>query len=127
MAENTVLINERTQGVIADAVEIATTRAERRRGLLGRDRLEPSAALMLTPCKAVHTAFMRFSIDVLFVDRKGHAVKIVRNLVPWRIAAAGKAHAVIELAAGSLPEVSIGDRVFLSPRYGETPRRAHHA
>lgn len=110
------LINQRTGAPIATEVERAATRASRRRGLLGRDGLAASHALMLEPCPAVHTAFMRFAIDVVFLDRQGYAVKIVRNLVPWRIAIARRAHAVVELAAGSLEDVdlSVGDRLFLS-------------
>jgi uncharacterized membrane protein (UPF0127 family) len=71
---------------------------------------------MLEPCPAVHTAFMRFAIDVVFLDREGYAVKIVRNLVPWRIAVAPRAHAVVEMAAGTLEhlDLSVGDRLFLS-------------
>ena len=78
------LINERTRAPIATEVELASTRATRRRGLLGRDSLSPSSALMLTPCVAVHTAFMRFAIDVMFLDIDGHAVKLVSDVAPWR-------------------------------------------
>jgi uncharacterized protein len=109
------LINERTRGAIATAVELAATRTSRRRGLLGRDRLDPSAAMVLTPCLAVHTAFMRFPIDIVFLDRKGYAVKLVNDVRPWRMAAAARAHTVIELAAGSLRRhaVELGDRLYL--------------
>jgi uncharacterized membrane protein (UPF0127 family) len=107
-----VLVNERTGTPIATAVEHAATRRSRRRGLLGRDRLAPDAALVLEPCAAVHTAFMRFAIDVIFIDRAGYAVKIVREVAPWRIAAAFGAHAVVEMAAGSLAgELVVGDRL----------------
>lgn len=110
------LVNQRTGSAVATAVERAVTRASRRRGLLGRDGLGASCALMLEPCAAVHTAFMRFAIDVVFLDREGYAVKIVRNLAPWRIAGAPRARAVVEMAAGSLEHVdlSVGDRLFLS-------------
>jgi uncharacterized membrane protein (UPF0127 family) len=110
------LVNQRTGAPIATAVERAVTRASRRRGLLGRDGLGASCALMLEPCPAVHTAFMRFAIDVVFLDREGYAVKIVRDLVPWRIAVAPRAHSVVEMAAGSLEhlDLSVGDRLFLS-------------
>lgn len=114
------LMNERTGVSVADAVELADTRASRRRGLLGRDCLEPSACLILAPCVAVHTAFMRFAIDVVFVDRAGHALKIVSELPPWRIAWSPSAHAVVELAGGRLRscEVAVGDRLYLAPPSG---------
>lgn len=124
MAVNDVaLVNQRTGAPIATAVERAVTRASRRRGLLGRDRLDASCALMLEPCAAVHTAFMRFAIDVVFVDRQGYTVKIVRDLAPWRIAVAPRAHAVVEMAAGSLEHVdlSVGDRLFLSTDTSSVP------
>jgi len=109
------LVNERTRAPIATEVEVAQTRADRRRGLLGRDHLDTSAALVLTPCVAVHTAFMRFPIDVVFLDQDGYAVKLVSDLGPWRIAAAARARTVVELAAGSLRRhaVAVGDRLYV--------------
>jgi uncharacterized membrane protein (UPF0127 family) len=111
------LMNARTQEPLATSVELATTRRTRRRGLLGRNSLDRSAALVLEPCAAVHTAFMRFSIDLVFVDREGCAVKLVEDLPPWRIALSTGAHAVIEMAAGSLRrlDLSIGDRLYMQP------------
>jgi uncharacterized protein len=123
------LVNQRTGAAIATAVERAVTRASRRRGLLGRDGLNASCALMLEPCAAVHTAFMRFAIDVVFLDREGYAVKIVRNLVPWRIAVAPRAHVVVEMAAGSLEhlDLSVGDRLFLSTAISCVPEAVQAA
>ena len=114
---NVALINERTRKPVATLVEIAATRTTRRRGLLGRDRLEGTSAMLLAPCTAVHTAGMRFAIDVVFVDRQGYAVKVVRNLRPWRIALAARGRAVIEMAAGTLGwgQVLPGDRLYLAP------------
>ena len=114
---NVALMNERTRTPVATLVEIAATRTTRRRGLLGRDHLEEASAMLLAPCAAVHTAGMRFAIDVVFVDRQGYAVKVVRNLRPWRIALAAGGRAVIEMAAGSLQwgQVVLGDRLYLAP------------
>jgi uncharacterized membrane protein (UPF0127 family) len=111
------LMNARTREPIATSVEVAVTRRSRRRGLLGRDHLDASAALVLEPCAAVHTAFMRFSIDVVFVNRGGYAVKIVEDVPPWRIALSTRAYAVIEMPAGSLRrlDVSLGDRLYVLP------------
>ena len=111
-----MLMNARTSQVIAHDVELADTRESRRRGLLGRDSLDSRAALILRPCFSVHTAFMRFAIDVVFVDREGTVVKVVRNLDAWRIAGAWGAHAAIEFAAGTIVEgaVDVGDRLYLA-------------
>ncbi|SRR6266853_3570139 len=108
------LINKRTSMAVASVVELAVSRADRRRGLLGRDALDLSAAMMLAPCVAVHTAFMRFPIDVVFVDREGVVRKIVRDLRPWRIAASPRAYAAVELAAGIARDVVPGDRLYLA-------------
>lgn len=110
-------MNARTRLPVATQVEIAATRTTRRKGLLGRDRLDETAAMLLAPCAAVHTAGMRFPIDVVFVDRQGYAVKVVRNLQPWRIALAAGGRVVIEMAAGSLRwgQVLLGDRLYLAP------------
>lgn len=112
-----MLVNARSGQTIATDVELAVTRAERRRGLLGRDSLDPSAALVISPCWTIHTAFMRFPIDAIFVDRAGRTVRLVRGLAPWRIAVASSAHAVIELPAGSLTtlDIRIGDDLHLEP------------
>jgi len=111
-----MLMNARTSQVVAHDVELADTRESRRKGLLGRDSLDSGAALILRPCFSVHTAFMRFPIDVVFVDREGTVVKVVRNLVAWRIAGAWGAHAAIEFAAGTIVEgaVDVGDRFYLA-------------
>ena len=110
------IVNMRTGETVADTVEVADTRATRKRGLLGRNGLESGAALVLSPCFAVHTAFMRFAIDVVFVDRDGFVVRTVHNLAPWRMAAAVRAQQVIELPAGELNKRGLreGDRVYLA-------------
>jgi hypothetical protein len=110
-----MLRNERTGEALATEVEVAMTRAQRRKGLLGRDRLDPSQALVIAPCFAIHTAFMRFAIDVVFVDDDGFAVRVVRELPPWRIAVAPQASSVVELPAGGLEhhDVQPGDRIYL--------------
>jgi len=110
-----VLVNQRTDEALADRVEVAVTRRDRRKGLLGRSGLEPATALIIAPCFSIHTMFMRFDIDAVFVDEDGRAVKVVRDMTPWRIAVDPTAHAVVELPAGSLRDrqVNIGDRLYL--------------
>jgi uncharacterized membrane protein (UPF0127 family) len=117
----TTLVNARTGALIASAVEVADTRARRRRGLLGRERLDPSAALVLTPCFAIHTLSMQFAIDALFLDRGGVVVRMVTNLEPGRIALARRSHSVVELAAGVLAsrDIAVGDRLYFEPGFGD--------
>ncbi len=112
-----VLMNERTGQPIATDVSVAATRRERRRGLLGRRSLDNGAALILSPCTAIHTAGMHFAIDVIFLDPAGRVLRTVPALRPWRVAACRGAGAVVECAAGSLRAVDLvdGDRLYLAP------------
>jgi hypothetical protein len=116
MAGTLRIVNMRSGDIVADTVEVADTRATRKRGLLGRDGLPSGSALVISPCFAVHTAFMRFAIDVMFIDRDGYVVRMVRNMGRWRIAASIRAQQVIELPAGELEKRGVreGDRVYLS-------------
>ena len=81
--------------------EVAETAFERMRGLIGRKRLEPGTGMLITKCNCIHTFFMRFPIDAMFLDREGHAVRIVRNIRPWRpwIWGGWRAASVLETAA----------------------------
>ena len=110
-----VLVNQRTRETVATSVELAATRQSRRRGLLGRSHLDAAAAMMLVPCAVVHTAFMRFPIDVVVIDRQGFAVKVMTDVRPWSIVGALRGHAVIEMAAGTLRRHRVwpGDRLTL--------------
>jgi len=114
---NLVLVHRQTSQTISSLVEVAATRRSRRRGLLGRKTMDASEALIIAPCFAIHTAFMQFAIDVVFIDSRGRVLKIVRELPPWRMAIAPRAHAVIELAAGALKsrDLKVGDAVDLAP------------
>ena len=70
-------------------------------GLLGRRRLDPGEGLLIDPCSTVHTAFMRFSIDLVYLDRDRRVVKVVPDLRPFRASAAfGGARSVVELPVG---------------------------
>jgi len=112
-----LLRNTRTGHVVGAHLELAGESASRRRGLLGRDRLDEGQALVIVPCGAVHTFFMRFAIDVLFVAKDGRVVKCAHDVKPWRIAAALTAHAAIETSAGTLRRCGTrrGDRLILEP------------
>lgn len=109
------LVNERTGSIVATFVEVAADSKSRRRGLLGREGLAERHALVLAPCNAIHTCFMRFPIDVLFVARDGRVLKIVERIRAWRVAASLRAFAAIELPAGTLRRGALmpGDRLVI--------------
>jgi uncharacterized membrane protein (UPF0127 family) len=95
-----ILRNRDTGATLATRVVVAVDSKMRRRGLLGRTSLEDEA-LVIAPCNAVHTFFMKFSIDVVFVDRGGAVTRVARAVPPWRIAAALRGFAAIELASAT--------------------------
>lgn len=81
-------------------LHVAGTFWQRFVGLLGRRHMAPDEALLIAPCNNVHTCFMRFTIDVVFLDRRGVVMKIVPHLRPWRVAMARKAYCCLELSDG---------------------------
>lgn len=110
--------NQRSGLVVADHVVLATGTLSRARGLLGRTGLPEGHGLWLEPCSSIHMFFMRFAIDVAFVDREDRVVAIAANVRPWRIAGGGwHARAALELSVGALAaaDVRVGDRLTLEP------------
>ena len=101
----------RTGRRLAERVEAAFDSDSRRRGLMGRDGLPPGSALVIAPSNSVHTFFMRFPIDIVYVRRDGRVVKVRHAVQPWRLSGAIGAFAVIELPAGAAraAELAAGD------------------
>ena len=112
------LTNTRNGRVVADTLLTAFDSTSRRRGLLKHESLEQGSALIIAPSNAIHTFWMRFAIDIAFVTRDGRVVKVCSTVVPWRIAVAWRAYAVVELAAGalSLSDTQRGDRLQVTLR-----------
>jgi len=95
--------NAETGIVIAARVRVADTPQSRSIGLLNRASLDPDEALLITQCSSIHTFFMKFPIDVLYLDREYRVVRVVSNLVPSRLSfCLLKASQVLELKAGAL-------------------------
>ena len=87
-------------------------------GLLGRASLEPGDGLVIDPCDTIHTWFMRFPIDVLFVDGDGVVVRAIESLGPFRFASGRpRARRTIELPPGTLRRAAVaaGARVRMEP------------
>jgi len=112
------LWNETKGRPVVECLEIAKTPLARMKGLLGRNRLEEDHALLIEECRSVHTWFMRFAIDVVFLDDSLRVRKVVSNLVPWRLSASREASHVLELPAGSAARhpVEAGDVLKLQPK-----------
>jgi uncharacterized protein len=98
---------------VCERCVLADTALARMRGLLGRRELPTGEGILLRPASSVHTGFMRFAIDVVFLDREGRVLKVASRLAPWKAAAERKARAVLELPAGEAERRGIGVGVRL--------------
>jgi uncharacterized membrane protein (UPF0127 family) len=88
-------------------------------GLLAHPELRKGEALYLAPCAAVHTFFMVYSIDVVFLDASGRVIKVVDDLAPWRTAKCRGARAVLELRGGQASRYGIAPGTLLDPTFIE--------
>jgi uncharacterized membrane protein (UPF0127 family) len=107
------LVNRRNGRTVASHILPAFDASSRRRGLLGRERLEDGHAMLIAPTSAVHTFFMHFPIDLAFLSREGVVLRSRAGVPPWRIAARPGAFCVLELPAGVLAghDVLVGDQL----------------
>lgn len=97
----------RTAGEVVCRCRVATSFVSRFRGLMGVAHLPPGSGLLLPGTSSVHTHFMRFPIDVVFLDSERRIVSVVKALRPWRLAAAKAAASVLELAAGECERLGL--------------------
>jgi uncharacterized membrane protein (UPF0127 family) len=91
------------------------------RGLLGRSTLQDGDALLISPCNAIHTFFMKFAIDAVFLDRRGRVVRTLQELRPWRATRVHLGAAqVVELPAGTVARTGtcVGDQLIFRERSG---------
>jgi uncharacterized protein len=115
----TVLVrNETRNTVLAEAADVADTPSKRNTGLLKHQRLAAGQGLWIVPCEAVHSFFMKFPIDVVYVDRKKKVRKTRVNMLPWRISGCLLAHSVLELPVGTIEATGTraGDQLVFDER-----------
>ena len=90
---------------LGEAIEVASTAAQRVRGLLGRECLEDGQGLLFKGCSSLHTFFMRFPIDIVFTDKDGRVLKTAAGVKPFKLVAAPlRAYYAIELPEGAIRE-----------------------
>lgn len=113
--KSTKVLRKSDGKTVADPCWLADGFFNRFRGLMGRASLASGEGLLLKPCNSIHTFFMRFAIDVVYLDSEGKVLKIRRNFKPWRadLPVFG-AKSVLEVSAGSLGEIREGDQLCLS-------------
>ena len=102
---------------LGDAIEKAESSAQRRTGLLKHKKLVEGEGLWIAPCEAVHTFFMKFAIDLIYIDRKHRVKSVVRGVRPWRFSACFSAHSILELPTGTIDRTKTekGDELELRP------------
>ncbi len=114
-----VIVRNKTRDcLLGDAIERADTSQTRRTGLLKRTGLAKGEGLWILPCEGIHTFFMKFPIDVLFLNRKKQVVKALPSLGPWRLAMSLRGRSVLELPLGTIRETGTqrGDQIEIIER-----------
>jgi uncharacterized membrane protein (UPF0127 family) len=112
-------LNQTRATVLCERLEEAGGMAGKSRGLLGRDGLDAEAGMLfeagrLEPFMCMHMLFMRFAIDVVFLNRYGRVIRINHNLRPWRISSiVWGARRALELPAGAArrSQTEVGDQI----------------
>jgi uncharacterized membrane protein (UPF0127 family) len=112
-ASTSVIVNETRGNVVCERAELANTWWTRFRGLLGRSGLPAGDGMLIVPAPSIHSAFMRFEFDAIFLDREMKVVALAERIPPWRARSARRAKSVLELAAGQIAErgVQLGDQL----------------
>lgn len=115
LSQSAVTVADADGRVVCDRCMVADRPLTRLRGLLGRSEPRPGEGLLLRPSPSVHTWFMRFPIDIVFLDRRLEVLAVRSDVQPWRMAGRRGARAVLELACGEARRRSIrpGDQLHL--------------
>lgn len=106
---------KRNSEVLFQNLEVVEGYWNRMMGLMGRGQLDEQQALFFDHCNAIHTCFMKFSIDCVFLDEKGIVKKVYHNIRPWRMAGpVWGAKSVVEMTAGMAlkNKIQLGDHLL---------------
>jgi uncharacterized membrane protein (UPF0127 family) len=112
-----VVALKRPDGSVAcERCTVAYRMWPRMRGLLGKRGLHSGEGLLIRPAPSIHTFFMRFPIDVVFLSRQGEVLKVAERVPPWRARSCRHSYAVLELAAGEAGRrgIAVGDRLDIA-------------
>jgi uncharacterized membrane protein (UPF0127 family) len=105
LSETLVAVRNITRdSLVGERVEVAGSNVKRSRGLLGRKDLPRGEGMWIIPCEAIHTFFMQFPIDLIYLDKKLRVKKVRSSVKAWRISACLSAHSVLELPAGTIED-----------------------
>jgi len=118
------IINTSKNSVLAHSCEAADSFLARFFGLMGKSCLHAGGGLLLTPCNSIHMFFMRFPLDVVFIDKNNTVVYLIENIKPWRVSPIVKqARSVIELPLGTISAsgTEVGDRLVFNGYHSLRP------
>lgn len=112
------VINPAREAVVGERVSVAQSMWARGRGLMWRAALEPGTGLLIDPCSSIHSMWMRFPIDVLYMSADDTVLRVAEAMPPWRIGPllTGSRY-VIELPVGTIAGTGTqpGDRLVFEP------------
>lgn len=106
------LVNKKNDKILADKLKRADSFFSRLKGLLGRNNLDEGEGLHIIPCESIHSCFMKFRFDAIFLNKKNKVVYLIENMPAWRFSkVCFSAHSVVELPSGVIKDTdtSVGD------------------
>ena len=109
----TIVNRSRDDVVVCARADVADNILKRLRGLLGRASLAPGEGMLFRGESSIHSAFMRFRFDAVFLDRELRVVGLAEDIPPWRVRAAKGSRNILELGAGEISRtgLAIGDQL----------------
>ena len=112
----TRVLNQTQGNVVCERTEVAGNPFTRMRGLLGRAGLDQGSGMLFRGESSIHSAFMRFQFDAVFMDRELRVVKLCENIKPWRALGAKGSANILELAGGEISRlgIAVGDQLEVS-------------
>ena len=112
-ARGVVVLTRADGSVVCERCVVADRMLPRMKGLLGKRGLSAGEGLLIQPAPSIHTFFMRFPIDVVFLAKNGEVMKVAPNVGPWRMRSCRRAFAVLELPAGEAEQrgITVGDHI----------------
>lgn len=111
-----VLVRVSSQQVLLSELTIAESLFARMRGLLCRTGLSENQGMWIKPCNSIHTFFMNFAIDCVFLDRDMQICSVIADIAPWRLTRPRwNAHSVVEMQAGRARALglSVGEKLHV--------------
>lgn len=103
-----------SKGELLNSVQKTETIWERTKGLLGRQGLKDGEGLLIVPCNSIHTFFMTFSLDLVYLDREDKVVKLVKNIRPWKMSGCFRSAKVLEVGSRFIitSGIKVGDQLL---------------